>query len=305
MKSVWKFVVLVLAAFLVAGCASDEAEPEPIAEVDETPAIPTPTPPPPMKTVDLGGAEVAYLDRGTGDTAVVLVHGWASDHRVWYEQVDVLAADRRVLAMDLPGHGQSGEPTEPYGMDLFAAGIAAVMDDAGVERATLIGHSNGVPAVRQFYRKYPERTASLVFVDGALRKMFDDSMVEGFLAQFQSDEYSGHVATIVDSMPPYELTDEEREEIRAIALAQPQHAIVGGMTAALDASIWGEDPIEVPLLVVLAAQPAWTHEYEAFVRELVPEVEYVVRVQVSHFLMIERPDRFNETVTEFLAKHGL
>jgi pimeloyl-ACP methyl ester carboxylesterase len=257
----------------------------------------------PMRLADLDGAKVAYLDTGRGRQTVVLIHGWASDHGVWRRQIDALSTSHRVLAVDLPGHGKSTEPAGDYSMDLFASGIAAVMDDAGVDRAFLVAHSNGVPAVRQFYRKYPGRTAGLVLVDGALRKMFEDSMVEGFLSRFRGEEYRGHVAKIVDMMPPFELTDEQRTEIREMAVAQPQHAIVGGMHAAFDAAIWKEDPIDVPLLVVLAAQPAWTQEYESFVRQIAPQVDYRVLTGVSHFLMIERSGFFNEMLSEFLDQN--
>jgi pimeloyl-ACP methyl ester carboxylesterase len=74
-----------------------------------------------------------------------------------------------VIALDLPGHGQSDKPQIAYTMDLFANAIDAVMRDAKVERAVLVGHSMGTPVARQFYRKYPQKTLAIVIVDGGLR----------------------------------------------------------------------------------------------------------------------------------------
>ncbi len=67
-------------------------------------------------------------------------------------------------------------------MDLFAAAIDAVMKDAKVERAVLVGHSMGTPVVRQFYRKYPKKTLAIVIVDGGLRPFGDKAMREQFMA---------------------------------------------------------------------------------------------------------------------------
>src|SRR5437763_1691461 len=115
----------------------------------------------PSKFAKVGDLRVHYKSLGEGKTAVVLVHGWCCDHTVWREQAALLNGKVRVLAMDLPGYGQSDKPKTDYTMDLFARGVEAVMRDAGVEQAVLAGHSMGTPVVRQFYRLYPAKTKAL------------------------------------------------------------------------------------------------------------------------------------------------
>lgn len=249
----------------------------------------------------LDGTRVHYQDAGGGETVLVLVHGWASDHTVFRFQVEALRDRYRLLAVDLPGHGRSGEPGEPYSMDLLARGVAAVMDAAEVEKAVLVGHSNGTPVIRQFYRLYPQRTRALVVLDGSLMKTFDDATAHGMLAAFEAEDFRDRVAGFVDGMPGAGLGEELRLEIRTMALRQPQHAVVGGLRAALDPDIWRDDPIAVPLLLVLARQPAWSEEYEAYVRELAPHVDYQVMDDVSHFLMMERPQEVNSHLVELIS----
>jgi len=268
-------------------------------------------PAPVSKFTELDGIKIHYLDsggggkeRGAGGAVLVFVHGWCGDAGVWQFQFPGLASMARLLLVDLPGHGQSDKPETKYTMDLFARAVAAVMRDAGVEKAILVGHSNGVPVIRQFYRLFPRETQALVLVEGSLRPVFaDPAQAEPFLARMRADGYREFVAGIVDSMLPRGVSDEERAYLRSKMLATPQHVMVGAMEATLDPAIWKEDPIDVPLLAVMARSPFWTEEYKAFVRKLAPKVDYVVLDDVSHYLMMDAPDRFRELLEDFLKKN--
>ena len=123
----------------------------------------------PSRSARSGDLKVHYKSLGEGDTAIVFVHGWCCDHSVWRDQAAALDGKARLLFIDLPGYGKSDRPKADCTMDMFAKGIDAVLRDAGVEHAVLVGHSMGTPVVRQFYRLYPAKTKALVFVDGALR----------------------------------------------------------------------------------------------------------------------------------------
>ncbi|HSP45650.1 MAG TPA: alpha/beta hydrolase, partial [Chthoniobacterales bacterium] len=68
---------------------------------------------------------------------------------------------------------------------------------------------------------------------------------------------------------------------------------------------WKPDKINLPVLMILAKQPAWSAEYEQFVRGIVPDLDYQTWEGVSHFLMMEKPTEFNAAVTAFLEKHQL
>lgn len=254
------------------------------------------------------GMRIAYTSRGAGKTALVFVHGWSCDRSFWDAQMNssVLVPGHRLLALDLPGHGESDKPTVRYTLDLMAEAIGSVLDDAGIRGAVLVGHSNGTPVIRQFYRLHPSRTAGLVIVDGPLKPFFDDpAKWERFIAPLRGGDYREQAGKFVDGMLQPVTDPAERDHIRRVMLATPQEAMVGSMEAVADPAVWKEDPIEVPVLAVMAKSPFWTDEYEAFVKQLAPKVDYRVMEGVSHFLMMDRPDEFNTILADWLARNRL
>ena len=88
-------------------------------------------------------------------------------------------------------------------------------------------------------------------------------------------------------------------------MSTPQHVMVGALEAMMDETIWKQDKINAPTLAVMAKHPQWNAEYEKFVRELVPGIDYQMWEGVSHFLMMDEPQKFNDTVLAFLKKNKL
>ncbi len=254
----------------------------------------------------LDGNRVHFQDYGNGNEALVFVHGWSCNLNFWKANIPAFANRTRVIAIDLPGHGESDKPQIKYSMDLFANAIDAVLNDANVERATLVGHSMGTPVIRQFYRKYPNKTRALVIVDGALRPFFNSEESKKFLDPFRGPDYKQHAEQMIGFLSSSVKSKETLNEIKTAMLSTPQHVMVGAMDAMMDESIWKtQDKINVPTLAVMAKQPAWTEDYEKFIRELVPGIDYRMWEGVSHFLMMDEPQKFNETVTAFLNKNKL
>lgn len=249
--------------------------------------------------------KVHYTSRGEGNQALVFVHGWNCDATFWKGQVDALNGKIRVIAIDLPGHGESDKPQIPYTMDLHARAVDAVLRDAQIKSAVLVGHSNGTPVIRQFYRKYPEKTKALVIVDGALRPFAERAEMEKFIAPLRVSHYADYVGRLVDAMTRPMKNGETREQIKAAMARTPQYVSVSEMESILGPEVWRPDKINVPTLVILAKQLAWSADYERFVRELVPNVDYQVWEGVSHFLMLDKPEEFNAALVAFLKKNNL
>lgn len=253
----------------------------------------------------LDGARVHYTSRGAGDHALVLVHGWSCDQTVWKRNAPGLAESTRVIAIDLLGHGQSDTPDIAYTLDLQARAVAAVLDHAQVKRATLVGHSLGTAVIRQFYRRYPERVRALVIVDGALRPFGDAAMLERFLAPLRGPDYEQAAGRSIDGMTQQMEDASLRAEIKAIVVRTPQRVAVSEMEATLDPALWKPDKIDVPVLMILAKSPMWTGDYEQFVRSFIPKLQLETWDGVSHFLMMEKPAEFDETVVRFVKENGL
>jgi len=257
------------------------------------------------RSTQLDGAKVHYTDYGAGENALVFVHGWSCDETFWAAAAPALGAKFHVITIDLPGHGQSDKPQIAYTMDLYARAIDAVLRNANVKAATLIGHSNGTPVIRQFYRKYPEKTRGLVIVDGALRPFGDKEMMEKFVAQLKAPNYEGNTGKMIDGMTSPIKDATLREKIKTAMLRTPQYVAASEMEATLDPELWKPDKIKVPVLMILAKQPFWNAEYEKFVRGIVPDLDYQTWEGVSHFLMMEQPAKFNAALVAFLDKHEL
>lgn len=250
-----------------------------------------------------GETKVHYRVSGRGAEALVFVHGWTCDSSFWRGQAKAFPA-ARVVALDLPGHGLSDKPRTDYTLDYFARSIEAVLRDAGVKRAVLVGHSMGTPVVRQFYRLYPERTLGVVVVDGALRLMLPKEQMEQFAARLNSD-YRTVAPQMVDGMLTPVRDAKLKGEIRRAMLSTPDHVATSAMRGMADERVYEKDPIKVPVLAILAKSPFWAADTEEFLRTLAPKLEFHMWADVSHFLMMEKPLEFNQTVRAFLSKNRL
>ena len=114
------------------------------------------------------GVLVHYKSWGKG-SPVILIHGFTLNQSFWRHQVPELAKTHRVVALDLPGHGDSGKPRDTaYTMDFYAQAVEAVAQDAGIARAALVGHSMGLPVIHTVLRRGKLTVDKAVFVDGAI-----------------------------------------------------------------------------------------------------------------------------------------
>ena len=252
-----------------------------------------------------GAARIHYKSYGKGGEALVLIHGWSCNLDYWRDSISDFAKRNRVIAIDLPGHGQSDKPDVAYSMDLFARAVDAVMRDAKVEHAVLVGHSMGTPVARQFYRKYPQKTLGIVVVDGALRPFADKKTMEGFIASFRGPNYKESGRQMFAMMAGPGLTNEHKERIQASFLNTPQHVLVSAMEGMADDSIWGQDQIKVPVLAILAKSPFYPADIEQLYRNTAPDLTYQMWDGVGHFVMMEKPKEFNEAVIAFLDNKKL
>jgi pimeloyl-ACP methyl ester carboxylesterase len=259
--------------------------------------------------LDLGpghdGARIHYKSYGKGREALVLIHGWSCNMDYWRDSIPAFAKRNRVIAIDLPGHGQSDKPEVAYSMDLFARAVDAVLRDAKVERAVLVGHSMGTPVARQFYRNYPQRTLGIVIVDGPLRPFGDKKLLDGFIAAFRGPNYKQAGQQMFAGMEGPNLSAELKERIQASFLNTPQHVLVSAMEGMADQSIWGQDKISVPVLAIMARSPFYAPDTEQFYHNMAPNLDFQMWEGVGHFLMMEKPKEFNEAVIAFLDKNKL
>jgi pimeloyl-ACP methyl ester carboxylesterase len=256
------------------------------------------------KFAKLDSTKIHYKSYGKGKEALVLVHCWTCNLELWRDHIPELSKRARVIALDLPGHGLSDKPQTNYTMDLFAAAIDAVLRDAQVDRAVLVGHSMGTPVIRQFYRKYPQKTLALVIVDGGLRPFGTKEQREQFMAPLRGPNYKEAGNQMFAAMSAT-LSEADKERIRTSFLNTPQFVLVSSMEAMSDDALYATDKINVPVLAILGKSPFWQPDTEQFLRSLAPDLEFQMWDGVSHFLFMDKPKEFNAAVIAFLDKKKL
>lgn len=255
----------------------------------------------PSRYAVLEGRRVHYKSVGEGPLALIFVHGWSCSLEVWRLQAADFAPRLRALYVDLPGHGDSDPPAGACSQDRFARAVDAVLRDAGVSAAVIVGHSNGVITARHFYRLFPRETLGLVLVDGNLRPFIDPGAYPAVAARYDTPGYKRRIAGVVDGMASDPAL---RTELREIMTRTPRAVVVGSLLELRDPRVWTPDPIGVPVLALHARAAQWSADYEAFVRRVAPQVDYRVWDGVGHFLMRERPAEFAAAVLGFLERHG-
>jgi len=294
MVKIVRFASVAAALFVFAGCLSTP-KPRTLADGES-------------HSVVWGTNNIHYVTVGKGRQTLVFVHCWAGNLGFWREQVPALADQARLVLIDLPGHGQSDKPHTDYTPDFFAGAVLAVMNDAHVDKATLIGHSMGGPVICAVYRQAPDRVAALVSVDGLLRRPpGTPEQAAQFVGQFATPDYRDNVKKFVGAFFPVPGTEGLRDRVLAQILGTPQYVMVSAMAGMFnpDRPDWDLKKVNVPVLVINAHSPMWNADYENYVRSLSPQADYRMMDGVGHWLMLEKPAEFNATLTELLRKHDL
>jgi pimeloyl-ACP methyl ester carboxylesterase len=253
------------------------------------------------------GLKVHYKVLGSGQPTLVLVHGWTCNLGFWKAQAP-LADQMRVVLVDLPGHGRSDKPERVYSMELLARAVDAVLREAKIEQAVLVGHSMGTPVVWQFSRLFPERTQALIAVDGSFRSNFTTQEErERWASRHKGQDYRTRMAARLDGLIGTTASPELRDEIKGEMLKTPQHVAASCAYEMTDPKVYLKDPpIGVPVLGIYTTNTAsWPSDYRPAIAAFIPKLEYRTMEGAGHFLMMERPDAFNDLVRAFLRQHGL
>jgi pimeloyl-ACP methyl ester carboxylesterase len=256
----------------------------------------------------MGTNRVHYLTAGQGSNAIVFIHGWACNSGFWREQVPVFESKARLVLIDLPGHGESDKSEVDYTMAYFADAVIAVMRDAKVEKATLVGHSMGTPVICMVYAKAPERVAGLVAVDGFLRRpKVNAEQAENMAAPYRKPDFREQVKQMVAFMFPNPGTEALRDRVAEEMLTTPQHVMASAMGEMfnLKQPAWDLAKVDVPVMSINAKSPMWTENYEKYVRSLSSKTDYRSIEGTGHFVMLEKASEFNSTLMEMLTKFDL
>jgi 3-oxoadipate enol-lactonase len=256
----------------------------------------------------LPGAGLAYEVTGDGP-AVVLVHGFGLDMRMWEPQVGHLAARYRVVRYDCRGFGASGalDPAVPY---THAGDLVALLDHLAIGEAVLAGLSFGGRVVLQTALAAPARVAGLVLLDAVLDGVPWDPASAGALDELVRRVRAGGVPVGREAWLAHPLF--------AAARQRPELAAqLTAMVAGYPGQHWlGRDPhrpvqpppiealedVAAPALVVVGDRdvPGF-REMSAVLARRIPGAQYRVVAGAGHMVNMEQPAAVNELLTRFLA----
>jgi pimeloyl-ACP methyl ester carboxylesterase len=248
-------------------------------------------PPLPIATdegvVDHEGARIWYTSFGAGPP-VILLHGGLGHSGNWGKQVpDLVAVGHRVVVIDSRGHGRSTRDARPFSYDLMATDVRAVMDRAGIDRAALVGWSDGAIISLILADKAPERIAGVFFfackMDPSGNKPFEPTPALKRCFSRHTKDYAALSAT----------PDKFKEFVEAVSLMQRTQPNYSATDLAR---------IRVPVRIVQAEHDEFIKdEHAAYLAKTLPNAALSILPDVSHFAPLQRPDRFNTEVKDFLA----
>ncbi|MFG1640033.1 alpha/beta fold hydrolase [Amycolatopsis sp. NPDC049252] len=258
------------------------------------------------------------------DEAIVLLHGIAGSAETWRPVLERCATlNRRVLALDLPGHGESDAPRADYGLGSMASVVRDVLAVSGVRHATVVGHSLGGGIALQFAYQFPEMCDRLVLVDsGGLGREVSPVLRAATLPGAQltlaltinpATVAAARAATRVARLLGVSPKTETRELARHFgSLADParRRAFLSIARGLLDLRGQRASAVEklylaadVPMLLIWGERdPLIPVAHGHRTAEVLPDSRLTVLENTKHFPHVADPDRFCLLLNEFVTE---
>ncbi|QVL34575.1 alpha/beta hydrolase [Telmatocola sphagniphila] len=264
----------------------------------------------PTATIKERNLQIAYQDLGSG-IPLVLLHAFPLDSEMWFYQLEDLSRDFRVIAPDLPGFGNSDDPTSAATVDVTADLIADFLDVIDVKGTiNLCGISMGGYIALAFARRQPQRLHTLILVD-TKAEADDEKALANRTKMAELAREQGPSAVISTMLPNLlgKSTQEENkmvvDKIQAIGKRQKTSAIVRGLQMLRERPDANPElsRITVPTLVMVGDQDVITPQHCS--QNLVDKIELAkldLIPNAGHLCPVEAPQDFNAAIREFLKR---
>lgn len=279
---------------------------------------------PPVEHAALGAFRVAYRDVGPRHApTLLLVHGLGSSSLCWLHDLPTLARDFRVIAVDLPGFGESDKPRYAYSLAFWRGRLSRLLDHLGVASATVLGHSMGAQLAIGLALEAPTRVDALVLAAPAgferfspmQQAMLHRSVSPAWVRRQSLGDLRAHLGLAFHGWPPgADRLIELRRRLRGPELDGYAHAFAAGVRAMLDEPVHDQlTQLRAPTLVVFGSEDRlvpnrWLHpnlttaDLLRGAARLIPDVETALIPNAGHLVQFERPEAFDAVVLDFLAR---
>jgi pimeloyl-ACP methyl ester carboxylesterase len=250
------------------------------------------------------GVPIAFEARGRGAVTIVFIHGWAGDRSIWRDQLPAFAESYRLVALDLPGHGESGAGREAWTLAGLAGDVQAVVEALDLKRAVLVGHSMGGPVALLAAPALRGRVIGIVGADTLHNAEFQwpAEQMEAMGRALEAD-FARTLDGALRSMFPAGAEPALVRRLTEKAMAADRKAVLGlfhefqslKLTEAFAAA-------KVPVRCINAApRPPAGFATAVETNRKYADYDAVIMEGVGHFPMLERPAEFNARLRQVLA----
>ncbi|MFH0883793.1 MAG: alpha/beta hydrolase [bacterium] len=277
----------------------------------------------PVKYVDVRNLHIGYVDQGSGDQVLLLIHGLGSNIKGWNRNIPVLAMSYRVIAVDLPGYGYSSKDYYPYSLSFYAELLTEMLTNLGIDKAVFVGHSMGGQIAIIAALEYPERVSKLVLISPAGVESFEEGEKDWFRSVAVPELTEDATTRTIDINVEhnfYEMPKEaafmvtDRIQVKgasdfkmyAYAVAENIKAMVNEPTTDRLKNI------TQPTLVLFGEQDGlipnaylnggFSRDVGAIAMREIPNARLVMVGKCGHFVQFEQPEVTNKAIRDFMGR---
>jgi pimeloyl-ACP methyl ester carboxylesterase len=260
---------------------------------------PAPTGP---QSVTANGVKINYVEQGSGDEAIVFVHGYGGANGNWKQVLELLPEEYHAYALDLRGFGQSETPGS-YQLTEFVEDIYAFSRELGIERFTYVGHSLGGKIGYKFALDHPDVLKAMVLAAPAPAHDFvPPDERAAFIGQITSvfgspEVLRGFMAQQFATPPSEEILNEFINDAMAADPAAIEECITWWVGTDLEPQL---GDIIVPTLILAGAKDILPLDWERRYANAISGSRFEVWEDGGHMLPQESPQEFVDLLTSFI-----
>lgn len=259
------------------------------------------------KKVRTGSTEVSFYDQGKGDP-IVLIHGFAGSKHYWDKIIPELANEYRVIALDLPGHGESGMGKDRYSIEDMASIIKELLDQLGLAKVTMFGHSLGGYITLAFAEFFPQYLNGFSLVHSTANPDSEEAKEarETNAMKIQEEGSKTFIEGLskkLFSPENIEVKSKEIEETVKIGMMTTEDGLVSALRAMKNRPERNHvlEDTELPVLLVAGEQDQIIPAEKTFTVTK-PNIEKEVIKGAGHMSMFEQPEEIVKVIKDFLTK---
>lgn len=253
----------------------------------------------PSRFARMDSVNIHYREYGSGENAVVFVHGFGCDMNSWEKQYEGLNGDKRLrmIFIDLPGFGGSDKPRVEYTLQFFADAVNSVLVKEHVGSAVFVGHSLGTPVCRQVLLTGGK--GALCDIDGVYCFYNEpvspeyEAAIQAFADSFTGEGCRANIEGFVTSLAGPDTPASITEYAMSTMPLTPEYVASSTMRNLVDRKWWTGEPIMVPAKIICTQNSGLDPDNKEKMAALYPRMDYTELTTCGHFIQMEQPELVN------------